>query len=170
MKKNTFYLDMDGVVADWTGSVDKILGYHLSTHDVLYPQEDWEKLKEYQRFYRDLDLLPQANQLVNLARQFRDKLGWNLLFLTAIPHENDFHWAIWDKCEWAQRHFPDIPVHFGPYAKDKHVHCEAGDILVDDRHSNIVEWREAGGIGIEVYKDDAESALIQVRMQFDFRR
>ena len=37
---------------------------------------------------------------------------------------------------------------FGPYSKDKWQHCNAGDILIDDRQSNIDEWRAAGGIAI----------------------
>ena len=41
---------------------------------------------------------------------------------------------------------------FGPFSKDKHVHCQAGDILIDDRASNIEEWRAAGGLAI-LHKD-----------------
>jgi hypothetical protein len=37
---------------------------------------------------------------------------------------------------------------FGPYSKDKHQHCRPGDILIDDRSSNIEEWQAAGGIAI----------------------
>jgi hypothetical protein len=40
----------------------------------------------------------------------------------------------------------NIPVFFGPYAYDKHKHCEIGDILIDDRQSNCEEWEAAGGI------------------------
>ena len=68
------------------------------------------------------------------------------------------HWAFYDKVMWAHKHFPNIPVHFGPFSKDKHVHCVIGDILIDDRTSNIEEWRSAGGIGIhhKSFKDTIE--------------
>ena len=44
---------------------------------------------------------------------------------------------------------------FGPYSKDKHQHCEPGDILIDDRSSNIEEWRAVGGIAIHHVDFDA---------------
>ena len=163
MKKNTFYLDMDGVVADWNAGVKDILGYANKDANTHYSDEDWNKIKENQRMYRDLPVMPDADVLVNVARQFRDKLGWDLMFLTAVPKGNDVHWAFYDKMTWAQKHFPDIPVHFGPYAKDKYIHCKPGDILVDDRHSNITAWKEAGGIGVEVDIDDLNDTIIRVR-------
>lgn len=163
MEKHTFYLDMDGVVADWNAGVKDVLGYAKKDANAHYSNEDWDKIKQNARMYRDLPVMIDAEALVNLARQFRDKLGWNLAFLTAVPKGNDVHWAFYDKVLWAQKHFPDIPVHFGPYAKDKHIHCKPGDILVDDRHSNISEWKAAGGIGVEVDSDDLNDTIVRVR-------
>lgn len=105
------------------------------------------------RLFRNLPKMPQADEMVNLARKIRDDLGYELIFLTAIPHYNDVHWAFWDKMLWAQERYPDIPVHFGPYSEDKKKHCIAGDILVDDRIDNCEGWREAGGVAIRVTKD-----------------
>ena len=65
-----------------------------------------------------------------------------------MPKGNDVKWSFYDKVVWAQQHFPDIAVMFGPYSKDKHVHCMSGDILIDDRLSNIEEWAAAGGNAI----------------------
>jgi 5'(3')-deoxyribonucleotidase len=73
---------------------------------------------------------------------------YDLKFLTAVPKGNDVPWAFNDKVQWAQSYFPSIPVFFGPFSKDKHVHCRPGDILIDDRLSNIEEWRAASGIAI----------------------
>ena len=50
-----------------------------------------------------------------------------------------------DKVWWAHRHFPGIPVFLGPFSHDKWRHCVAGDILIDDRHSNCHEWQSVGG-------------------------
>jgi 5'(3')-deoxyribonucleotidase len=61
-------------------------------------------------------------------------------------------WAFNDKVYWARNYFATIPVMFGPFSKDKHQHCQPGDILIDDRRSNIEEWRVSGGIGI-LHKD-----------------
>jgi 5'(3')-deoxyribonucleotidase len=67
------------------------------------------------------------------------------MFLTAVPKGNDVPWAFYDKVVWVQNYFPDIPVMFGPFSKDKWQHCKPGDILIDDRKSNIAEWQAAGG-------------------------
>ena len=71
------------------------------------------------------------------------------MFLTAVPKGNDVKWAFYDKVNWATTHYPDIPVMFGPYSHDKHVHCKLGDVLIDDRTSNCEEWRHAGGVAIQ---------------------
>ena len=77
------------------------------------------------------------------------------MFLTAVPRNNDVKWAFYDKMIWASNYFPDIPVMFGPYSHDKHVHCQPGDVLIDDRTSNCTEWRRAGGIAIQHRGDTA---------------
>lgn len=149
----TIYLDMDGVVADWTEGVAQFIGYRLDDPLIKYPDVDWQKIRSNMRLFRDLPKMAQADQMVDLARKFRDDLGFELIFLTAIPHYNDVHWAFWDKMLWAQERYPDIPVHFGPYSEDKKKHCIAGDILVDDRIDNCSSWTEAGGISVRVTKD-----------------
>jgi hypothetical protein len=121
--------------------------------------EEWELIKTQTRFYRDLPLMPRVGELVHLARQYRDILGWNLLFLTAVPAKDDVHWAFYDKVLWAQLHFPDVPVHFGPHSWDKHKHCTVGDILVDDRPDNCSQWLEAGGLSFKVNGNDLGSVL-----------
>jgi len=164
MNKNTFYLDMDGVIADWNKGVEDILGYIKEDPNSHYNDADWAKITTNERMYRDLPVMGRAGALVSLAKAFEVQLGWDVRFLTAVPKGNDVHWAFWDKCLWAQEHFPGIPVHFGPFAKDKCTHCRPGDILVDDRHSNCVEWRAAGGIAVEVHPGKYEDAISEVKM------
>ena len=154
----TVYLDMDGVVADWDRRATEILGKPQPVNlagviEDRWPQEDWDNLRTRSRFYLDLPKMPQADRMVNLARNLRDTMDYTVLFLTAIPKNNDMPWAIYDKVLWVQENYPDIAVHFGPYSQDKHVHCTPGDILVDDRRDNCVAWEEAGGAAIYVTKD-----------------
>ena len=161
--KNTFYLDMDGVVADWEAAAAQFLNRPMRDPDTLThyrnTEAEWAQIKTQTRFYRDLPLMPKVDQLLHLARQYRDTLGWELLFLTAVPAKDDVHWAFYDKVLWAQQHFPDIPVHFGPHSWDKCRHCRAGDILVDDRPDNCAQWAEAGGISFKVDHNDLGSVL-----------
>lgn len=146
----TIYLDMDGVVADWLAAATEIIGYELADPNAMYPNEDWAKLRNERRIFRRLPKVRRADELVDLAREFRDTLGYDLAFLTAIPHNNDVPHCFQDKIEWVQEYYPDIPVFFGPYSVDKWRHCKPGDILVDDRTDNTTKWREHGGRAIQV--------------------
>jgi 5'(3')-deoxyribonucleotidase len=150
----TIYLDMDGVVADFDEYAEHILG-PLPVHHGIYPDEQWAKIAANPRLYRDLKKTPYANQLVDECKDLATTKGYDLLFLTAVPKGNDINWAFYDKILWAQLLFPGIPVHFGPYSVDKWRHCQPGDILIDDRPSNIAEWRVAGGIAIHHTNIDA---------------
>jgi hypothetical protein len=170
MTTNTFYLDMDGVVADWESAAAVHFGrpVRLLGREPSSTPAEWESIKTKTRFYRTLPLMPRCSELVDLARRYRDGLGWELLFLTAVPKNDDMPWAFYDKVLWAQEHFPDIPVHFGPHSWDKQRHCTAGDILVDDRTSNCQEWIAAGGLAVQVLNNDLGDAITQV--SFDLNR
>lgn len=141
---------MDGVVADWEQQAHNILGSGTLDLNGRWPDADWARLKACENFYRILPKTPWADDLITVARRFRDELGWDLVFLTAIPHTNDVPQVYQDKIEWVQDYYPDIRVHFGPYSQDKQDHCRPGDILVDDRRDNCLQWRSRGGLTVEV--------------------
>ena len=141
------YLDMDGVVADFNAYARKVLKNSHNKKD-RWPESEWVKLRENSRLYRDLDKTPEADDLVKYCRNYANQHGYEVRFLTAIPRKNDIVFAFDDKVIWAQKYFPDIPVMFGPYSHDKQAHVSPGDILIDDRTSNIEEWRAMGGYGI----------------------
>jgi 5'(3')-deoxyribonucleotidase len=142
----TLYLDMDGVVADFDEYAARTLGVPPSQG--IYPDDVWCKLATNARLYRDLIPITYAGELVATCFNFAQRKQYGFMFLTAVPKGNDVPWAFYDKVEWARKYFPNIPVMFGPYSKDKHQHCQPGDILIDDRSSNIEEWRAVGGIAI----------------------
>jgi 5'(3')-deoxyribonucleotidase len=150
---------MDGVVADFNAYAEQVL--NKKTEGEKWPEEEWRKLTDNPRLYRDLAKTPEADDLVGYCEQFTRANNMKLLFLTAVPKGNDVHWAFYDKVCWASFFFPMIPVHFGPYSKDKHVHCTPGDILIDDRTSNIEEWRAVGGIAIH-YKGNLQDVVDQL--------
>lgn len=154
---NTLYLDMDGVVADFDAYAYKVLRFGPSQG--IYPDEKWGKLKSNPRLYRDLEKTPYADELVFQCSVFAKRNNFELKFLTAVPKNNDLPWTFYDKVKWVEKNgFDTIPVMFGPYSKDKHTHCKVGDILIDDRTSNIEEWTAAGGYGI-LHRDSYEKTL-----------
>jgi 5'(3')-deoxyribonucleotidase len=142
----TLYLDMDGVVADFDEYAFRTLG--LPPSEGVYAQEVWIKLAANPRIYRDLVKTPYADDLVAYCKEYTVLKGYDLKFLSAVPKGNDVPWSFYDKVKWAELNFPNIPVFFGPFSKDKWQRCEPGDILIDDRLSNVTEWMGRGGRAI----------------------
>ena len=157
----TIFLDMDGVVADFDKYANEILGYS-TPGGKRYPLEDWAKISANPRFYRHLDVCLGAELLVNKVRQLAKLYGYDVKFLTAIPRQNDVPWAFWDKIKWIEARWPKIPVWFGPHSNEKCQHCRPDDILIDDRPSNIEEWRAAGGKAI-LHEGDVVATLFELR-------
>jgi 5'(3')-deoxyribonucleotidase len=144
---------MDDVIADFKSYAISVLRKKQDTD--RWDPEEWTRLRDNPRMYRDLNKTTDADAIVAACRDRCKAQGWNLMFLTAVPRNNDVKWAFYDKVVWASNYFPDIPVMFGPYSHDKHVHCLPGDVLIDDRTSNCTEWRQAGGVAIQHRGDTA---------------
>ncbi len=147
------YLDMDDVVADWHGAAQIILKRKWDAHGERIPQDEWNKIKEESRFYRNLPFKKDAFKLYGYCKDlvYEGKAD-GLRFLTALPHDYSMPYAAQDKVWWADEYFKGTPVFFGPYSHDKWRHCKPGDILIDDRYSNCSEWTSAGGLA-HVYRD-----------------
>ena len=153
------YLDMDDVVADWHEAAQDILKMRWDKNGERIPQEEWDKVKAELRFYRNLPVKPGAKELVEYCQNLvTTGRADDLAFLTALPHDYSMPYAANDKVWWAHEHFPGIPVFLGPFSHDKWRHCQPGDILIDDRHSNCNEWRNAGGQS-HIYKEWSECKL-----------
>jgi hypothetical protein len=150
---------MDDVTADFKAYANRVLRNKKT--EERWDLAEWTRLKDNPRLYRDLDCTPEADQLVDRCREVCAEQDWELKFLSAVPRGNDMPWAFYDKVNWAAKYFPDIPVMFGPYSHDKYTHCRPGDILIDDRTSNMTEWRAVGGIGIQ-HRGDIELTLAEL--------
>lgn len=139
------FIDMDEVVADFTGHANKILSRTSLVDD--YATAEWSRLKLHPRVYRDLEVREGGPELVDWIIKYAvDKPEVFVAFLSAVPRRNDMYWAFQDKVHWANKHFSGIPVFFGPYTKDKHTHCKSpNDILIDDKFVNYIDWTAAGG-------------------------
>ena len=142
----TIYLDVDDVVADWITTAKSIVNRDWTYGSDQVKETDWDKVRARTRFYRDLPLKPGAHDLVNYCKWAVEQgFAKDLCFLTALPHNNDVPYAVYDKVLWCNANFPGIPMFIGPYSQDKWRHCKPGDILIDDRVSNCEEWAKAGG-------------------------
>ena len=169
---NTIYIDMDGVVADFDTAARQMLKAtweeeRIAAQTGRWPDHKWRLILNEQHFFRILPKMPQADELMALAHRFEQELGWRLRMLTAIPNKNDFFECFQDKFDWMAEHYPGVRVCFGPYSGDKHHHCRPGDILVDDRASNIAEWQQAGGLAVRVHRGRYQEALTELKAIFD---
>lgn len=136
---------MDEVVADFKSYAEEFFQRKLDDRERL-PPDEWAKLSDNQRLYRDLKVKDGAYELIDCLKKYCNHTNTGLFFLTAIPRNNDVPYAVMDKVEWCQQYFPGIPVFIGPRSFEKVLRCKPGDILIDDRLSNITEWKNAGGL------------------------
>lgn len=164
MQHLAIYLDMDGVLADFDAGL-KALGIAVDPalnkpSEELTPEERAAKHAVRDRiansgFYRTLPLMAGARELWNFVAPAAP------IVLTAAPrfadggeHGEAFRQAALDKRAWIEAMFGPVPderfvcTTSSGKARFMHRKHSAHQILVDDRISNILPWREAGGIGI----------------------
>jgi len=150
--KQKIFLDVDGVLADFSGAVINLLGLGITNDDITH----WDFLLEYagmssDRFWSHFDdnfwanlvkKTPECDEIVKLLEEYRPCLLTSPAFIGAGG-----------KQEWIRKNLPsffyDGRYLIGP-AKEYLAHKNA--ILIDDSDSNIGNWEEGGGIGILVPK------------------
>ena len=104
----------------------------------LGPKEFWMKNHGQKTFYRNLPLMPDARQLFDAVAQLHP------IILTGCPIGG---WAEPQKVEWAAEHFPGAEI-ITCMSREKYLHVDQGDVLVDDYRKYQRQREEAGGIFI----------------------
>ena len=149
--KPTVYLDMDGVLADFFGGVEKMYGVDH------WKQLTNDKTKDLKKevidritgtdFFATLPKFDTADALIDMVKKFTGgKFSINTSPLRG-DHENSAKY----KKVWISNHIeqPDNIVVTGrkeSWAVDKGTGTP--NILIDDRPVNIQRWQGAGGYGI----------------------
>ena len=157
--KPTVYLDMDGVLADFFGGVEKMYGVEH------WKQLTNDKTKDLKKevidritgtdFFATLPKFESADELINMVKKFTGgKFSINTSPLRG-DHENSGKYKkVWISNNIEQ---PDEIIVTGrkeSYAKDKA--SGTPNILIDDRPVNIQRWQGAGGYGI-LYQANRDS-------------
>lgn len=157
----TIFVDMDGVVADFDTFASDLLGRKIGWHESKFDltKEEWAMLGAVDRLYYQLPLMPDATKLVAYVKSLSSRV--NVQFLTAVPRRTTMPSARDDKQAWVDKYFPGMRMDIGPYSHDKQKWCRPGDILVDDRPSNIQEWADAGGIAI-YHQGDVDATIKRI--------
>lgn len=104
-------------------------------------------------FFRTLDVMKGAKEILQTAKELSGELPNILTACVSSSHCES------EKEEWMKKNFPGMynkiyyEQHKGKFAKGK------GDVLVDDRSSNIEEFTKAGGTGIHHHEEDVQRTI-----------
>ncbi len=141
------YFDMDGVLADFRGYLEKhnIAYVPHNTTDKEADTNMWECIKKVERFYYQLEPVPGA---IELFQELNKK--YHCEILSAIPKP---HWGLVgtaeDKKAWIAKYLGEkVPVNIVYREEKKNFAKDRNCFLIDDLKKNIAEWNEYGGTGI----------------------
>ena len=147
--KPTVYLDMDGVIADFFGGVEKLYGVshwkQLTSDKSKDLRQDVIDRITGTNFFETLPKFPSADPLIAMIKKFT---GGRFSILTSPlrgDHDNSAKW----KKVWINQNIeqPDETIVSG--RKEKYATSKGtANILVDDRPINIQKWQDKGGYGI----------------------
>ena len=147
-----FYIDMDGVLADFFGEWAKLMNVKHFTHIGKEHNIDdaLQKIRDTDQFWLELPLLPQARELLELVKKVKGSYNICSSPLADDP-KSEPH-----KREWIKKNlafFPPKNVYI-THNKPQYATQKDGtpNILIDDYGVNINAWEAAGGIGYK-YKD-----------------
>ena len=157
--KPTVYLDMDGVLADFFGGVEKMYGVEH------WKQLTNDKTKDLKKevidritgtdFFATLPKFQSADALIDMVQEFTGgKFSINTSPLRGDNENSGKYKKVWISNNIEQ---PDEIIVTGrkeTYAKDKGTGTP--NILIDDRPINIQRWQGAGGYGI-LYQANRDS-------------
>ena len=149
--KPIVYLDMDGVLADFFGGVEKLYG--VSHWKELTSDKTKDLKKEVINritgtdFFATLPKFSTADALIDMVKEFTGgKFSINTSPLRGDNENSGKYKKVWVSNNIPQ---PDTMIITGrkeTYARDKA--SGTPNILIDDRPINIEKWQAAGGHGI----------------------
>ena len=159
------YLDMDGVLADFFGGIQKFYGV-----------EHWKMLKEDQilgvkgsNFFYTLDAFNDAPKLVSEVKHiaWQNEMGWGI---NSSPLKGDMMNSAYWKRRWLEDHgwVPDTDKLIFTGRKENHAVNKfdgSPNILIDDKPTNLTRWIAKGGIGIryQANEDDLEYLIPKIQ-------
>jgi len=134
------YCDMDMVICDFIGGYEQLTGKDFAKTD---KDERWEEIKAKKDFWATLDWMPGSQRMWKLINKY------NANILSAYSNRDANSRP--GKKKWLSKNAkPNGKVHLVMRA-DKQKYATTGGkpcILIDDYKKNIIEWENAGGIGI----------------------
>ena len=138
------YLDMDGVIADFTKRYKE--RYHMEPREA-------EKHKQFDKFFTQfiadgefatLDMMPGAMEGIEFLR----KAPVLTQMLSSTASEARYDAISKQKLLWLEKHGITFNPILVPGKRHKYKYATPNSIIIDDTKSVIDDWNNAGGIGI----------------------
>lgn len=156
-KIDKIYLDMDGVIADFSTRYRQVFGVDIKK------SKDKKFDTNFTQFIADnnfatLDMMPRSGYLIS----YLASLSVPTEILSSTASEKRHVEISRQKSVWLATHGIRFKENFVPGKHLKYKFATPNSILIDDTESNINDWKQAGGIGI-LHKD-VDSTLNILRM------
>ena len=155
------YLDMDGVLADFFGGLEK----HFDVkHWKQIPKTEESILNlKGTDFFNQLEPYPSSNELVDFVINLVGEDGWGI---NSSPLRGDRDNSAYWKRVWLTRHFmmPNVENLIFTGRKEQFATDRfdgTPNILVDDKPDNVSRWINKGGIGIRYQAN--EDSLVDLK-------
>ena len=154
-QKYKIYCDMDGVMVDFIKGYYELTGRDI-TGQFHSDAAFWEPVdKAGRKFWTDLEWTKDGKKLWNYIKRYEPTI------LSAPSRQNDSRVG---KYDWIQRETPGFRLILRS-PETKREFANPNSILIDDRESNINQWRESGGIGIlHTSADDTIKQLQKLKL------
>lgn len=152
MARPTVLLDVDDVLCDFTGAALRLISTQLGRPVTYQECRQWDIFSQFlnpvqegivryqvssRGFCSNLKVLPGALEGLESLRVAAE------VYLVTAPYPS-YSWAS-ERLNWIEQHlrFPSTHV---VLTSAKHLVC--GDVLIDDKASNLVEWHKAHPKGV----------------------
>jgi hypothetical protein len=138
-KKYKIYCDLDGVLTDFDGAYEKLTGKDIRGKHIENSPHFWDPINDAgYDFWATMDWMDDGKELWNYIKKYNPDI------LSAPSRQDESRVG---KKHWVQRELPGFHLILRS-AKHKKEFAAKNHILIDDKESNINDWKENGGIGI----------------------
>ena len=135
------YSDMDGVLTDFDAAFEKVSGgIPPRTYETKYGKDKFWEIVDIKGvgYWVGMPWMPDGKQYWDYIKEYKP-------ILLSSPSRSET--SRLGKRLWVRNQLPGTKLILAQ-AKDKQNYARKNRILIDDRKSNIDEWRAQGGVGI----------------------
>lgn len=146
------FLDLDGVVANYTKQACKYLSLEYPKNDEGFKDylwmekavggiEEYDALVKGEYFWLGIDPYPWAETLIKVVDEASEG-NWRFL-----SKANKDPICVGAKAKWIKKYFPKHYDNLILCRDNKDFHCSSGtDLLIDDSPINVSLWHKKGGV------------------------